>query len=430
MTIQEQEQIILQKNQFKRSSPVARERVIIQGLLRCARCGASVSVHYPSNKLTFYKCKRLRDYAEKACMTFTSNDLDECILRQVFKVLEAPPLETLKSALEISRKEKQTRLSWIQSERERLAREEGSAQDRADLTRGNLPTVHFDALQKLENVLQEKTHFEQKVASEQAASSEESEEELGELCRIATEVWTLWHHKAVTNQERRQIVRCLIDHIIVEPTRERVDATIVWKFGGRTPVVVWRALSRRHLIRELHAEQLTTSEIRERLALGKTSTGQVVNISLAGVEVSLRRMGLTAARHSSRYLAVRAKAIELDRAGQSVKSIAQYFNEQKFASPSGKPWTHFMVENLLHRNGQKQRPLEEIHRHAISEGRAQGLSYEEMARELNTKNIRRRGGLSWTANSVAFRWRDLKRMQCQRATKDCCAPEETQPSAT
>lgn len=175
-------------------------------------------------------------------MKFSSNDLDECIVREVLKALKAPPVEMLKAALEASHRKKQTRLDWIRSERERLAREEDIAQERADVTRGGLPSVHFDALKKLEKVLQHKKEFEQKLALQPVAPPNDgSEQELEELCRIASEVPRLWQHEGVTRQERKDIVRCLVDHIVVAPSKERIDARIVWKSGAQTPVSVWRA---------------------------------------------------------------------------------------------------------------------------------------------------------------------------------------------
>ena len=60
-----------------------------------------------------------------------------------------------------------------------------------------------------------------------------------------------------------------------------------------------------------------------------------------------------------------------------------------------------MVENLLRANGQKQESVGKIHRRAITEARARGLDYSQMAAEFNQKNFRRRGGLPWTAKSVA-----------------------------
>ena len=92
------------------------------------------------------------------------------ILRKVFEILQAPPIEMLKSALEASRTKKQTRLDWIRSERERLAHGQRVAEERADLTRGSLPRVHRAALENLETVLQAKEQFEQRLAPRILAS--------------------------------------------------------------------------------------------------------------------------------------------------------------------------------------------------------------------------------------------------------------------
>jgi hypothetical protein len=351
-------------------------------------------------------------------MRFGTNELDEWILGELFKVLKAPPVEMLKSALERSRKKSQTRLSRTEFERKRLAHGESVARERADLTRGSLPSVHFEALQQLDKILQEKRQFEQQLAIQPAPADDGSEEELEELSRIASDVPSLWRHEAVTHQDRKEILSCLIDHIVVAPAKERIEATIVWKSGAQSAVSFWRARSRHHLIRELHAEKLTASEIREHLAAGETSTGQVVNIGLAGIQKSLGKMGLKAAKYSADDLLVRRRAIELDREGQSVRSIAQYFNKQGFATPSGKSWTHFMIEHLLRANGQTQESLENIHRRAIIEARTRGLNYQKMADEFNQKNIRRRGGRHWTAKSVATRWSDLKRIEHDREETD------------
>ena len=392
MTVEEQVEIkvILAKNQFTRRYRAGRGPALIQGLLRCRVCGASLMVTY-TKRGYYFVCRRSREYAEKACLSFCCNDLDEKILREVFKILQAPPIDMIRAALEQSRSKIQTRLHWIESERERLAHEERLAEERAKLAAESFPRVQRAALAKLEKIMNEKEEFEQKIAFEESArANDASEEELAELCRIAADVPALFQHELVTHQEKKEIVRCLIDHIVVTADNERIDATVVWKSGAKTPVFVWRARSRHHLIRELHAQQLTASEIKERLAAGKTSTGQLINMSVGAIQLSLRKMGLSAAKHSASHLAVRRKAAALDLEGQSLDAIARHFNEQGLKSPSGKPWTHFMVEHLIRASGQKRESLENIHRRAITEARTRGLDYSQMAAEFNQMNFRRR----------------------------------------
>jgi len=187
-------------------------------------------------------------------------------------------------------------------------------------------------------------------------ANDASEEELAALCRIAADVPALFHHEIVTHQEKKEILRCLINHILIVADKERIDARIVWKSSAETAVFVWRAHSRHHLIRELHAQQLTVSEIKEYLAAGKTSNGQSIKMSVRAILWALRKMRVSAAKLSAAYLTMQRKAAELDRAGQSLDRIAQYFNEQGCKSPSGKPWSNCMVYRLLQTTDKTRAP--------------------------------------------------------------------------
>jgi Recombinase len=267
MTLEQQEEIksILKKNHFQRRDRAGRGPALTQGLLRCARCNASFRVQYLRYRTYGYDCA----WSVEPCTRFASYEFDRYILTEVFKVLKTPPLEMLRAALEETRSQERTRRNWIESERERLAHEEQRARDRADLTRSSLPRVHLDALEKLEKVLEEKEQFEQKIAIKLSVpKTDESDEDLEELCRRASDVPSLWGHPAVTHQERKEILRCVIDHIVVAATKERIDAKIFWKSGGQTPFSLWSVGGRHNLIRELHSQKLTTLEIQEHLLVG------------------------------------------------------------------------------------------------------------------------------------------------------------------
>lgn len=388
-----------------------RSRALTNHLLRCAVCGEPLEVSHPL-KADRFRCRRRAEDTRQLCLNFSSNDLEPCILREVFRVLNAPLIDTLKEEVRTSRKEKQMLVSQIESERERLAREERAAQERIDLTLGSPPRIHFDALEKLEKVLQRKDQFEQKSALLNARVDEEppAEEELEELCEIATNVPGLWQHELVTDEERKQVLGYLIDHIAISATNERIDATIVWKSGGETSVFVWRPFHRRHLVQELHDQQLTPHEIKEHLAAGKTSTGQSVNLGVARIQTILLRMGLKSARHPASYFLAQRKAEEFHREGRSLQWIAQHFKQLGFASASRRPWTAAMVGYLLYTVGHKSEPLDELHYRLISEACSRGLSYRQIAAAFNKRKIRRLGVVqTWTARNVKKRSMILKK---------------------
>src|SRR5262245_2893890 len=292
MTPEQQEEIklILRNNRFVRRDRPGRGPALTQGLLRCAVCKKSLSVNYCRGNSYSYGC----GWETEPCTRFISYEFDQYILKEVFKVLKTPPLEMLKVALEESRRRELEHRNWIESERERLDHEERRARERANLTEGSLRRVHLDALEKLEKVFKERAEFEQKIALQYVLPKMgESVEELEELCRLASEVPALCHHPVVTLQERKEILRCIIDHIMVAATKERIDATIVWKSGEKTSLLIWRGVGRYNLIRELHAQRLTVFEIKDRLAAGKTSTGQAVKITVGRLYMILeKKLGL------------------------------------------------------------------------------------------------------------------------------------------
>jgi DNA invertase Pin-like site-specific DNA recombinase len=224
LTREQQEEIktILNKNLFTHRYRAGRGPALLQGLLRCAICNRSFNVTYRQRHSYTYRCA----WEIKRCTRFTSCEFEQFVLVEAFKILESPPFEMLKAALEESRNQERSRLEWIKSERERLAHEERVARDRADLAQGSYERVHRDALEKLEEVLAEKEQFEQKIAitSVTRANRELDGTELEELCRLAGEVPSLWHHPAVTHQERKEILRCLIDYVVVAGSRERIEA--------------------------------------------------------------------------------------------------------------------------------------------------------------------------------------------------------------
>ena len=239
ITPQQQEEIrsILHENLFRRRHRAGRGPALLQGLLRCATCNRSFNVAYRRNNSYSYRCA----WEIRRCSRFSSSNFEQYVLAAVFKVLEAPPLEMLQAALEETRNQELARLHWIESERERLSHEERIARERADFTRGSLERVHRDALEKLERIFEEKERFELKIAIKPAtATPDESAEELEELCRIASEVPSLWHHPAVTYQERKEILRCLIDHIVVSATDERIDARLYGRLAPDAIPLAWR----------------------------------------------------------------------------------------------------------------------------------------------------------------------------------------------
>src|SRR5262245_19084181 len=165
------------------------------------------------------------------------------------------------------------------------------------------------------------------------------------------------------------------------------------------------------------------------LASVEISTDRTVTITVGRLYTILRKLGLKPNRFSAKHLALREKALELNRSGKSPESIAQHFNEQGFKSASGKSWSRHMVYGLLHALGNKAYRLEAIHRDAIREARGRGLNYRQMAEEFNQRGIRRRDGQPWRPIDNKNRSANLNRLESDREQKGSIKTEPLQRSA-
>ena len=74
-----------------------------------------------------------------------------------------------------------------------------------------------------------------------------------------------------------------------------------------------------------------------------------------------------------------------------------------------------MIYGLLRAQGKTAILLEDLHYQVISEARARGLTYRQMAEEFNERGIRRRDGQPWTARDIKRRWGGLNQLKRARA---------------
>jgi hypothetical protein len=367
-------------------------------------------VQYDGNGGHRYWCgwKTIK-HGQKPCSSCDGKQLDKAIEREVLKALRTPPLALLREALQESRRKEERRKDWIQAERERYKYETEMAQDRMDRSSGEYPRVYAHAQQKFEEVLKAKEEFERKIAAEQANSKTiPAEEELEELSALASDVPNLWHHPLVAPEEKKQILRFLLEKIYLTVTKDCLDVTICWKSGHKTPLKVWRQTGRHNLVQELHAQGFTVEEIHDRLKDGQTSTGQSWKVNKLALYHILKRLGLKPNRNPVWCESLRREAANLNEQGRSMKWIAVHFNSRGVKSLAGKPWTKKLIFSFLSKVPRKSYSLQKLHREVIAEARSRGLKSAEMAREFNQRGVPRRDDRPWTAKAINERWFEVK----------------------
>ncbi len=283
-------------------------RSLLQGLVVCGYCGARMTVNYHgSDKRYSYVCARRNTvYGGSACQCISGVPLDGFAAEKVLQALEPAALEL---SLEAAKN--------IESERGEL---DGLWQKRMERATYEAERAgrHYRLLEPENRLVarQLAKDWEQKLAEEQGLKEEYqrflvdkprllSASERESIRRLAADIPELWSAASTTNTERKEIVRQVIERVVVEVEgdSERVGVHIEWAGGRRTTAVVIRPVSNFEnlsyyselceRVRELASRGLDSTLIAKRLdAEGYRSPKLVEGFGHQGVQKLMRRLGL------------------------------------------------------------------------------------------------------------------------------------------
>jgi DNA invertase Pin-like site-specific DNA recombinase len=234
-----QRQIIANNNMHGIGAPREGES-LLSGLIICGRCGLRMSptyMNYSNNKLR-YSCSRMAsDYAEPLCQSLVGDPLDALIANQVLEALKPEALEiSLQVAEDIERERKDLLAHWDKQlerahyEVERAYRQYNIAEPENRLVVRTLEKKWEEALLAEEKLKQEYAEFITKQPGILSAKERE------EIRQVALDIPSLWSTSTTTQQERKEIIRLLIERVIikVEDKTEKVFIEIHWAGGHIT----------------------------------------------------------------------------------------------------------------------------------------------------------------------------------------------------
>jgi DNA invertase Pin-like site-specific DNA recombinase len=227
---------------------------LLSGLLVCGRCGRRMSVQYHNGQDSpRYICGREKmDYGGKFCQYLSGSCLDDYIVEQVLQALEPAVLELSLAAaihLEQDRSELdklwQQRLERAQFEADRAGRHYHLLEPENRLVARQLAQEWETKLQAQQQLQEEYERF----CHDQPKQLSPDEQQL--IRQLANSLPVLWSAPTTTHAQRKEIVRQVIDKIVVtvEGETEQVQVMIEWA-GGLTcqsqiirPVAKWTQLS-------------------------------------------------------------------------------------------------------------------------------------------------------------------------------------------
>lgn len=222
---------------------------LLSGLIICARCGLRMSTTYTnnSNKLR-YNCSRMAvDYGESLCQSLVGGPLDMFVMQQVLEALKPSALEvSLQVAEDIEKERKNLATNWEKQleraryEAERAYRQFNATEPENRLVVRTLEKRWEEALSAEEKLKQEYAKF----IDEQPATLSFAEREA--IRQLASDIPALWASPTTTVEERQEIIRLLIDRVIVavEGRTEKVFVEIHWAGGYKTQASITRPVAK------------------------------------------------------------------------------------------------------------------------------------------------------------------------------------------
>jgi DNA invertase Pin-like site-specific DNA recombinase len=420
------------KNAFVDRHRPGRGRALLQGLVLCGACGARLTVcdPGPATRSHYYMCsQKAATLGVQPCLSFPGRDLDAAVERFFLRAVAAPPLPMLEQALAEARGAEATRVNAVEAERKQLQYHERLAQDRYEAVDPRNTLVFAAAVEEFETAKQALKAFEfRRAAAPPPPTPLETADELRVLVDLVSDVPRLWRHPLVSMQERKTMLGCLIDRIVIHRTDEAIEATIMWASDAETTLRVWRRRGLDDLIRRLHAEGMTVQEIRAALAVGDPETGQRWSRTASGIYQVLKRLGLRPHPVPRGQPVDRTLIRRLYDDGLTLNEIADQLNARGLTTARGKQWTSYALQHWLGRGGRREQ-LEELHRAVIEDAKRRGLTNRQAANEFNAQAIPRVGKRRWTADVVRQRRVHLKQRWERKAngTANSCPPRDADP---
>jgi DNA invertase Pin-like site-specific DNA recombinase/predicted DNA-binding transcriptional regulator AlpA len=220
----------------------AREgRALLQGLVRCERCGRRMQVGYSTGARPRYLCARaLQLYgAGRRCQSVGGRSLEAAVLTEVFSVLEPAAMTATAQALAESEHHHRQRLTVFELAVERARFEAERARRQFDACEPENRLVARNLERAWEERLVVLRHAEADLATQQARRPPRlSDEELAWLSRAGADLRAVFDADTTTIRERKLLLRALIADVVVNVDRPAGVARgrICWEGGATTEI--------------------------------------------------------------------------------------------------------------------------------------------------------------------------------------------------
>ena len=217
---------------------------LLQGIACCGRCGRKLAVHYQGrNSTPGYHCpgKEMVEGRGQYCMSIGGVQIDRAIADAFLAALTPAGLDAALAAAEALEANFDASLEqWrLEVERARYEAERAERRYRAAEPENRLVTRGLET--EWEQRLRDLAKAEAELAArEQRRPRTLSQDERDAISALGSDLGRVWSADTTTDSDRKELLRTLVDEVIVAVDRaaRRADLTLRWKGGAITELEV------------------------------------------------------------------------------------------------------------------------------------------------------------------------------------------------
>jgi DNA invertase Pin-like site-specific DNA recombinase len=216
---------------------------LLQGLVLCGRCGRRMHVAYNSrNRRVWYRCISQREQTGAAvCQSFGAGRLERAVSSLLLEALEPAGIEAMIAAAEIQAKACQAERQLAEQRVERARYEAELARRQYDAVDPDNRLVARELERRWEVALKNHDCLRAEIDGQIAALGRVlTDGDQARLREYARDLPSLWHAPTTRAEDRKRIIRCLIDNVVVSTADSggHLVAKVHWKGGDVTAIEV------------------------------------------------------------------------------------------------------------------------------------------------------------------------------------------------
>jgi DNA invertase Pin-like site-specific DNA recombinase len=307
-------------------------KALLHGIVYCGACGHKMVVQYKTG--TRYLCNYLRQqYGVPVCQYIPADPIDDAVVEAFFKALSPVELDAYHQVIEAKRQSDEAfdlaqrhQLQRLQYHVDLAERQFNQVDPANRLVAAELERRWENALRELRTAQETYDH----ARSHDTAAAALSAELKSAFEAIGQQLPDLWHQGLMAQSQKKALLRCLIDKVVIHRSqRDTVQTRIVWKGGDVTAMDLsitvgsWSELSNSaelaQQILDMHHQGLDDATISQRLtAQGYRSPlnrTKLLTSTVKGVRLKHRVFVTRSQSHPRRiagYLTVPQAAAALD----------------------------------------------------------------------------------------------------------------------